>query len=310
MELYFLGTGAGLPSKQRNVTAIALQLLQERGCTWLFDCGEGTQHQILQASVKLNKIEKIWITHLHGDHLYGLPGMLGSRSFHGGTTPLDIYGPPGLRDFVDIALRVSATHLTYPYQVHEIDEGVVFEDGQFRVDARSLAHGISSFGYRVTEQDAPGKLQVERLRALGIEPGPIYGVLKRGETIRLDNGERICGANYMTPPTRGRVVTILGDTKRCEAAVELAWNGDVLVHEATFSADKSDLATAYNHSTAEDAAHVARLAGAQTLILTHISSRYAGAQSQCLLQEAQAIFPATVLADDFYVHEVRRPCSP
>jgi ribonuclease Z len=306
MELYFLGTGAGLPSKQRNVTSIALQLLQERACTWLFDCGEGTQHQVLRAPVKLNQIEKIWITHLHGDHLFGLPGMLGSRSFHGGTTALHIYGPPGLREFVDVVLKVSQTHLTYPYHVHEIGEGVVFEDGQFRVEARCLSHGILSFGYRVTEKDTPGKLQVERLQAQGIAPGPVYGQLKRGETVRLENGELICGANYLTPPRRGRIVTVLGDTKKCDAAVELARNADVLVHEATFSADKSDLAAEYNHSTAENAADVSRLAGARSLILTHISSRYQAAETHQLLQEAQSIFPAAVLAEDFYCHEVKR----
>src|SRR5699024_2373757 len=141
MELIFLGTGAGLPSKERNVSAIALSLLQEINSIWLFDCGEATQHQILHTSIKPRKINKIFITHLHGDHIFGLPGLLGSRSFQDGEA-LTIYGPKGIKNFVETSLEVSATHLTYPLYIEEITEGIIFENNHFTVTAAQLEHGV------------------------------------------------------------------------------------------------------------------------------------------------------------------------
>lgn len=146
MELLFLGTGAGIPAKTRNVTCTALKLLEERNAVWLFDCGEATQHQILHTTIKPRKIEKIFITHMHGDHVYGLPGLLGSRSFQGGEDELTIYGPKGIKAFVNAALSATQTHLTYPLHIIEIDEGVVFEDDTFQVEARRVSHGIPAYG--------------------------------------------------------------------------------------------------------------------------------------------------------------------
>ena len=160
MELLFLGTGSGVPSKGRNVSAIALQLLEERGATWLFDCGEATQHQILHTPVRPGRIEKIFITHLHGDHLFGLPGLLGSRSFQGGDTPLVVYGPQGISTFIETALSVSGTRIKYGLDVVEIKEGLVFEDEQFVVTAKLLDHGMPSYGFRIVEKDLPGTLLV------------------------------------------------------------------------------------------------------------------------------------------------------
>ncbi|MBL3613572.1 MBL fold metallo-hydrolase, partial [Bacillus sp. RHFS18] len=168
MELLFLGTGAGMPAKTRNVTSVALKLLEERRSVWLFDCGEATQHQILHTTIKPRKIEKIFITHLHGDHVYGLPGLLGSRSFQGGEEELTIYGPKGIKAFIETSLNVTATHLTYPLTVHEIEEGTVFEDEQFIVTAASVIHGVEAFGYRVQEKDIPGALQAGRLKEMNI----------------------------------------------------------------------------------------------------------------------------------------------
>lgn len=299
MELLFLGTGAGVPAKERNVSSIALQLLEERGATWLFDCGEATQHQILHTSIRPRRIEKIFITHLHGDHIFGLPGLLGSRSFQGGDTPLTIYGPKGIQAFVETSLSVSATRLKYDLQVVEIEEGTVFEDEQFFVIAKQLDHGIPSYGFRVVEKDLPGTLLVDKLQALGIRPGPIYQQIKLGKTVQLDDGTVIDGRDFVGPPQKGRIVTILGDTRYCEASVELAKEADVLVHEATFAAEDGALAYDYFHSTAVQAAEVAKLAGAKKLILTHISSRYQGELSEELLHEARELFPNTELASDF-----------
>lgn len=306
LELLFLGTGAGVPAKERNVSAIALQLLEERGATWLFDCGEATQHQILHTSIRPRRIEKIFITHLHGDHIFGLPGLLGSRSFQGGDTPLVVYGPKGIQSFIETSLAVSSTRIKYDLYVVEISEGVIFEDERFMVIAKQLDHGMPSYGFRVVEKDLPGTLLVDKLQQLGIRPGPIYQQIKLGKTVELNDGTVIDGRDFVGPPQKGRIVTILGDTRYCEASIELAQEADVLVHEATFGAEDGELAYDYYHSTTVQAAEVAKRAGAKKLILTHISSRYQGAMCDELLDEARAIFPNVELARDFASFSVPR----
>lgn len=199
MELIFLGTGAGVPSKGRNVTAIALTMLNERNSIWLFDCGEATQHQILRSSIRLSKLEKIFITHLHGDHIFGLPGLLSSRSFQGGDTALTVYGPMGIANYIRTSLVVSGTHLKYPLEIVEIDGEVVFEDADFKVICRELDHGILSYGYRIEEADKPGALDAAGLSALGVKPGPIFKELKEGKTITLENGIVVDGSQFIGP---------------------------------------------------------------------------------------------------------------
>ncbi|KYD25120.1 ribonuclease Z [Geobacillus sp. FSL W8-0032] len=306
MELLFLGTGAGVPAKERNVSSVALQLLDERGATWLFDCGEATQHQILHTAIRPRRIEHILITHLHGDHLFGLPGLLGSRSFQSGETPLTVFGPRGLRAFVETALAVSGTKLRYELNIAEIEEGVIFDDETFQVIAKRLDHGMPSYGFRVVEKDLPGPLLVDRLRALGVRPGPIYQQIKQGKTVVLEDGTVLDGREFVGPPQKGRIVTVLGDTRFCEAAIELARDADVVVHEATFAAAEQQLAHDYFHSTTIDAAEVARRARAKRLILTHISSRYQGAAAQQLVAEARRVFPNTELAADFASFSIPR----
>lgn len=305
MELEFLGTGAGVPAKHRNVSSIALRLLDERNAVWLFDCGEGTQMQILHTNLKPRKIEKIFITHLHGDHIFGLPGLLSSRSFQGGEGPLTIYGPKGIKQFVLNALKISQSRLAYQLAFHEItSDGVVFEDQQFTVTAAKLDHGIDSYGYRVVEADHPGELQVDRLLALGVKPGPIFGQLKSGGQVTLPDGQVLQGTDFVGAARKGRIVTILGDTRQSPAAVVLAANADVLVHESTYNKDEAQMARAYFHSTTHQAATVAQKAHVHQLILTHISARYLAKEAQALAGEAQEIFPNTKIAKDFDVVEV------
>ncbi|MGE7215769.1 ribonuclease Z [Priestia koreensis] len=299
MDLLFLGTGAGVPAKHRNVTAVALQMLQERGATWLFDCGEATQHQILHTSIRPRRIEKIFITHLHGDHIYGLPGLLGSRSFQGGETPLTVYGPKGLKEFIEVTLSVSQTHLQYPLDIVEIEEGVIFSDHQFQVECLRLEHGIPSYGFRIVERDLPGELLVEKLKNDQIPPGPLYQRLKNGETVTLPDGRVVNGNDYVGEPKKGKIVTILGDTRVCENSLKLAKDADVFVHESTFSGEEAEMAYSYFHSTATQAARIAKDAGVKKLILTHISSRYQKNEADLLAQQARSIFPYTELADDF-----------
>lgn len=301
MELYFLGTGAGMPSRRRNVTAVALNLLDERGSFWLFDCGEGTQQQILESPVRLGRTDKIFITHLHGDHIYGLPGLLTSRSYQGGEDPLDLYGPAGIKEFVETALRVSQARLSYELRIHEIvEEGTILDDTGFRVEAKRLDHRIESFGYRIVEQDKEGKLDAARLKELGIPSGPLYGALKQGKSVTLDDGRVVSGSDVVGPAVPGRIVAIMGDTRPTEAAVQLAQDADVLVHEATFDRLRDEMAVRFHHSTTVDAARTAVSAGAQALILTHVSSRYGDEDMEQLLGEAKELFPNAYIADDFW----------
>jgi ribonuclease Z len=299
LDIFFLGTGAGMPAKLRNVTSIALKLLEERGAVWLFDAGEATQHQILHTSIKPRRIEKIFITHLHGDHIYGLPGLLSSRSFQGGETEVTVYGPKGIKEYLQVSLTVSQTYLKYPLSVIEISEGIIFEDEQFTVESRRLDHGIPSFGYRIVEKDRPGTLLADKLMEAGVQPGPIFRKIKNGETVVLEDGRVIEPNKFLGPSQKGRIVTILGDTRYCENARWLAQDADFLVHEATFAKGEEQLASDYFHSTTRQAAEIASQANCKQLCLTHISSRYDRQAWLELVGEAQAIFPQTEIAEDF-----------
>lgn len=302
MQLTFLGTGAGIPAKARNVTSIALKLLEEKGSIWLFDCGEATQHQILHTNIKPRRVEKVFITHLHGDHIYGLPGFLASRSFQGGESPLTVYGPKGIADYIAVSLKVSQTYLKYELNIVEVNEGIILDEDQFYVEAKMLEHGVQSFGYRIVEKDRPGALLTEKLAEMGVKPGPLFREIKAGKEVTLENGTIINGKDFVGPSIKGRIVTILGDTRSCSAAVELARAADVLVHEATFSEKEAAIAGEYYHSTAGQAATNAKEAGVKFLILTHISARYD--TTEALLEEAQAIFPASSVAEDFKEYEI------
>lgn len=298
LEITFLGTGAGMPAKNRNVSSIALKHL-ENGSIWLFDCGEATQHQILHTSIKPRKISKIFITHLHGDHIFGLPGLLGSRSFLGGTEPLTIYGPKGIRDFIEVSLSVSQTHLNYNIEIVEFEGHCVFDLGHITVESRLLEHAIPSYGYRIVEKDKPGMLLVDKLKDIGVPPGPQYQLLKNGETIELEDGRRINGKEFLGPDKKGRVLAILGDSRPCENAVELAKEADLLIHEATLDKSLEKTAHEFFHSTTHQAALIAKKAQVKKLIITHISSRYERQEWVRLEQEAKEIFSNTIIAEDF-----------
>ncbi|EAC6409616.1 ribonuclease Z [Listeria monocytogenes] len=304
MELVFLGTGAGVPSRGRNVTSIALSMLNERNAIWLFDCGEATQHQIMRSQIKLSKLEKIFITHLHGDHIFGLPGLLSSRSFQGGESDLTIYGPVGITEYVETSLRLSGTRLTYKIIFNEIEPGLIFEDKMFSITVDELDHGLRSFGYRIVEKDKPGALNADKLIDDGVEPGPIFQKIKKGETVTLADGSVINGKDYIDEPQKGKIISIFGDTKATASELELALNADVLVHEATFEGDKEKLAGEYMHSTTLQAASLAKKANVKKLILTHISSRYDREASKELLIEAQSVFENTEIAYDLAVFPI------
>lgn len=278
---------------------MALKLLDERGSVWMFDCGEATQHQILHTSLKPRRIEKIFITHMHGDHIYGLPGLLSSRSFQGGESEVEVIGPKGLGQYIKTSLSISGSYLKYPLKITELEEGTVFDDGQFKVEALLLDHGIPSYGYRIIEADRPGTLLADKLEEAGIPPGPIYKKIKSGEGVTLPDGTFLDPAAFLGPRQKGRIVAILGDTRYCENSIELAKDADLLVHEATFAAGEEGMAYEYFHSTTAQAADVALKSGAKKLCLTHISSRYDRLASKELLEEARGFFENTELAEDF-----------
>ncbi|WP_058307517.1 ribonuclease Z [Gracilibacillus massiliensis] len=304
MKVTFLGTGAGLPSKNRNVTSIVLDLLQERNTMWMFDCGEATQHQILHTSIKPRKIDKIFITHLHGDHIFGLPGLLSSRSFQGGEDPITIYGPTGIRSFIETTISISQSKLSYPIKIIEINEGIIFEDEQFTVTAQKLEHGIESFGFRIDEKDTIGSLLVDKLKADGIYPGPIYQLFKTEKYVTLENGTIVQSAEYIGEPKKGKSVAIFGDTRPKIDLIPFMSDLDLLVHEATFAQDQKQLAFDYFHSTTEQIASIAARAMVKKLILTHISSRFQADDIDQLVAEAKEHFQDTTIAHDFYSYQL------
>lgn len=305
MELIFLGTGAGMPSKERNVSAIALSLLQDLNSIWLFDCGEATQHQILHTTIKPRKINKVFISHLHGDHIFGLPGFLSSRSFQGGSAPCTVYGPKGIKQYIETSLQISCSHLSYPLHIIEFTTGKIYEDDWFIVECKKLDHGIPSYGFRVTEKDKQGELLVDKLKDAGIKPGPIYRDIKEQEQTTLDDGQVILRKDFIGDNKKGRVIAILGDTRHTDQNRSFVENADVLVHEATFTHDQKQLAKEYFHSTTTQAATLAKESSVKQLVLTHISARYQKDDYSSLLQEAQDIFPKTNLAKDFYKLAIR-----
>ncbi len=306
MQVTFLGTSSGVPTRGRNVSAVALRLPQ-RSELWLFDCGEATQHQFLRSELRVSQLSRIFITHMHGDHVFGLPGLLASLGLAGTCSGVDLYGPDPLRDFLEGVLRTSSTRIGYPLRTHRVKEAarsgvLLLDDGDLTVRCAPLTHRVPAYAYRVDQKPRPGRFDVERAQALGIPPGPIYAELKAGRSVTLDDGRVINGASLCGPERPGTSVVYCTDTVFCEAAVELAAGADLLIHESTFSHGEAELAIARQHSTSTMAAQTALAAGVKQLVLTHLSPRYMPGNPMTpddLLAEAQTIFAPTCLARDF-----------
>lgn len=305
MKLTFLGTSAGSPTAERNVSSIMLDLRQERGRLWLFDCGEATQMQMQKAKFSLAKLEMIFLTHLHGDHLFGLPGVLTTRSLMQNQSPLTLVGPKGIKQFIQTVIEISYSWLTYPLNIIELEQdGLVFEDNKFRVEAKLLAHRVPCFGYRIIEKDLPASLDIDKLKKDNIHIGCFYLDLKEGRTVTLEDGRIIHGKDYLETIRKGKKIAILGDTIPCQASIDLAQDVDLLIHEATQEQALEEKALERGHSTTVHAATIAKQADARRLIITHISPRYSLNDKTKLVSEARNIFAPTEIATDFATFEV------
>ncbi len=284
LRIIFLGTSSGTPTRERNVSSVAVIV---DGTVLLFDCGEGTQHQLMRSPVRSGAIDTLFITHVHGDHIYGVPGLLATLSMNGRTKPLTIVGPPGVRDYLEGVLATTQHNPQFPIEYAQPP----FLGRGFTVIAGPLDHSVEVFGYCFIEDDRRGRFDPEKARALNIEPGPEYAKLIR------ENNPLVVG-----PSRPGRRIAYLTDTRPCASGVELARDADVVIHESTYATDMLEDAEARLHSTAAGAARVARDANAKRLILTHFSARYGDVG--LLVNEARAVFPNVEAAHDFAVFDV------
>ncbi|MDO5853773.1 MAG: ribonuclease Z [Thermoplasmata archaeon] len=299
MDILFLGTSAAVPSKQRSTSCVAVR---EGADVVLLDCGEGSQRQIMASPVSFMKIRAILISHMHGDHIFGLPGLLQTMGLSERREPLTVYGPAGLGAFVRATMSLTEdeeAEAPYEIDVVELEGGETFEVRGFSISCFRTEHGMRSLGYVLREPDRPGKLDHRKALELGIRDGPDMARLKAGEAVGGVRPEDVLG-----PSVPGLSVAYTGDTKPCGSTVENVRGVDVLIHEATYMDSESRNAAEHNHSTAAQAARVAGEAGVRHLILTHISHRYEDREAVAL--EARAIFPETYAADDMEAYQVTR----
>ncbi len=295
LSLFFAGTGGSVPSARRGLPAILVRIGGDR---LLFDCGEGTQRQLVR-SIGLLDMECVFVTHFHADHWLGLPGMLKSFALREREQPLVVYGPRGLRELMG-AMRIVYGRLPYELSVVELEPAETVRRDGYVVAAVPVSHRApAAFGYAIVEDARPGHLDAQLAERLGVEPGPDFGRLQRGETV-----DGVAPEQVMGPAREGRKVVLSGDTEPCEALAIAAHEADVLVHEATFTDEEEDRARLTAHSTATQAATLAREADVRLLALTHVSTRYAGAR---LRDEARIVFAATEAPRDFDTIDVPFP---
>jgi ribonuclease Z len=300
LDLVFLGTSGSAPTANRAPAAL---LVRRGGERLLFDCAEGTQRQLMRSSVGLPDLEEIYISHFHADHYLGLPGMLKTFQLRQREVPLTVYGPPGLHDLF-AGLRRVFGKLSYPLELVEVRPGEALERDGYRVLVFPVHHGVSAVGYALDEDDRPGRFDSEAADALGVPVGPERGALQRGDSITLPDGRVLTPDAVLGEARPGRRIVLPGDTAPVETVRVLSEGADVLVHEATFTEEERDRAGDTLHSTARQAAELARDAGVRMLALTHVSPRYFGGE---VAREAREVFPATVVPRDFDVIEVPFP---
>lgn len=304
LSITFLGTGAACPSIDRNVSAIALQ---REGETLLFDCGEGTQRQMMRYGVGFS-FREIFFSHYHADHMLGVTGLLRTMGLQDRTAPVTLYGPRGAARILGAAVSLGIERSRFPVEIVEVKPGDRLERDGYVLEAFPTEHRADTIGWALVEHERLGRFDPARAAALGVPEGPLWGKLHKGESVALPDGRVVSPADLVGAPRPGRRVVYSGDTRPCATLIEAARGADLLVHEATFAGEEQERAKETGHSTAAEAAMVAREAGVRRLVLTHISPRYTRDAPE-LLEEARAVFPEVTVARDGlvvdvpYVHE-------
>ncbi len=295
LSIVFLGTAASIPTTSRAPPATAVQ---REGELFLFDCGEGTQRQMIKARIGFNRKTKIFITHMHGDHVLGLAGLIQTMALLGRDKPLRVYGPPTIQAYMEAMAEVVPFGLTFPVEVYEIEkEGLACQEKNYEVHAVKAEHSALSLAYALIEKPRPGRFHSGQAISLGVPKGPLWSRLQRGQEVKLPNGRVVKPEEVLGPPRPGRKIVYTGDTRPSDKIAELARGADVLIHEATLGDEMADKAREDKHSTPSEAALVAKKAEARLLILTHISARYG--DTDPLIEQAKKIFPEIRVAEDF-----------
>jgi ribonuclease Z len=299
MMLTFLGTAASIPAKERSLPSIVFNV---NGDLILMDVGEGTQRQMLYAGLSPQKVMKILITHMHGDHILGLPGLIRTMAMLGRNEVLEIFGPRGISAYINLNIESALLGSDFELHVHEVSPGIIIEDRDYIIEAVPVNHGVEAYGYVLRTKDKPGKLSLDKALSLGLKPGPVLRMLKEGKSVYV-NGKIIKPEDVLGEPIRGSKIVYSGDTLPCENIVKASDNADILIHEATFINEDMELARVAYHSTVGQAAEIASRANVGLLILTHISNRYQ--DLRLLLNEARSVFHNVMIAYDFMTLRIK-----
>jgi len=299
LRIIFLGTGGSLPTRNRNPSAV---MVNRKGELILFDCGEGTQQQMMRAKTGMMSLSSIFVSHFHADHFLGIPGLIQTMSFMGRKEPLLIYGPEGIREFTELFKALGYFNLKYEVLGIQLKPGDIVEREEYVIQALKTEHSISSLGYALIENPRPGRFNREKAIELGIPPGPLFSKLQKGKTVEV-NGKLVKPEDVMGALRPGRTIVYSGDTRPCEPILEASRDADVLIHDGSFADEMANWAEESKHSTAGEVAILAKEAGVRKLILTHISSRYTD-DAEPLLTDSKKAFENVVIAEDLMEIEI------
>ena len=303
IRVVFLGTSGSVPTLKRSLPSVVVQCPRDQ---WMFDCGENVQRQMMQAKVSFHRKMKVFITHLHGDHVLGLPGLLQTMALMDRKEPIQVYGPVGLKDFLVCTKETLNFGLTFPVEIREIlSEGVVCEEEEYTIITKKSNHAVESYAFAFVEKPRPGKFYPKKALALGVAAGELWSKLQGGEEVTLADGKVVKPGDVMGPMRPGRKIVYTGDTKPFESFAKFAEGADLVIHDCTFDDSLTEKAALDGHSTPTQAAQQAKAAGAKQLALSHISARYPNAG--LLLEQAKKTFANSVLAEDFM--ELELPLS-